>query len=99
MGTLSIIFQQSWESGVILADWKVLNVVSTFKKGKKEGSGNYKLIRPTSVPVKMIGKFILGVPEKHLRDNAVIGRNQQRFTREKCYLTNLISFLFPLMTR
>ncbi|GAB0195585.1 hypothetical protein GRJ2_002023800 [Grus japonensis] len=32
---LSIIFQQSWESGEVPVDWKLANVVPIFKKGKK----------------------------------------------------------------
>jgi len=37
-------------------------------------------------------KIILGVIEKHVRDNAVTGRNQHWFKRGKSCLTNLISF-------
>ena len=37
-------------------------------------------------------KVILGVIEKHLRDNAVIGHSQHRFMRGKSCLANLISF-------
>lgn len=92
VGTLSIIFQQSWESGEVPADWKVLNVFSIFKNRKKEASGNYRLAHPASVPLKIIEKFILEVTEKCLRDSAVIGHNQHRFTRERCYLAILISF-------
>ncbi|GAB0210391.1 mitochondrial enolase superfamily member 1 [Grus japonensis] len=36
---LSIIFQWSWESGEVPVDWKLANVVPTFKKGKKEAPG------------------------------------------------------------
>lgn len=66
----------------------MLNVVSIFKKGRKEVSGNYGLVCPTSVPAKIIEKFILGVTEKCLYNNAVIGHGQHRVTREKCHLTN-----------
>ena len=37
-------------------------------------------------------KIILGVIEKHLKDNAVIGHSQHRFMRGKSCLTSLISF-------
>jgi len=37
-------------------------------------------------------KVILGVMEKHLRDNAVIGHSQHGFPRGKSCSTNLISF-------
>ncbi|KFP51778.1 RNA-directed DNA polymerase from mobile element jockey, partial [Cathartes aura] len=71
-GLLSIIFQQSWESGEVPVDWKLANVVPIFKKGKKQDPGNYRLVALTSVPGKIMEKVIMGVVEKHLRDNTVI---------------------------
>ena len=44
------------------------------------------------MPGKIMEKIILGVTEKHLKDNAVIGNSQHGFTRGKSYLTDLISF-------
>ena len=41
---------------------------------------------------KIMEKIILGVIEKHLKDNAVIGQSQQGFMKGKSCLTNLISF-------
>ena len=46
----------------------------------------------TSVPGKILEKIVLGVIEKHQKDNAVIDPSQHRFTRGKSCLTNLISF-------
>ncbi|KAK4831271.1 hypothetical protein QYF61_016741 [Mycteria americana] len=91
-GPLSIIFQWSWESGEVPVDWKMANVVPIFKNGKKEDPVNYRPVSLTSVPGKIMEKVILGVIEKHLRDNAVIGHSQHGFTRGKSCLTNLISF-------
>ncbi|KAK4831728.1 hypothetical protein QYF61_018858 [Mycteria americana] len=90
MGPLSMIFQQSWESGEFPVHWKLVNV-PIFKKGKKEDCGNYRPVSLTSVPRKIMEKVILGV-EKHLRDNTVIGQSQHGFMRGKSCLTNLISF-------
>ena len=92
MGALSIIFQQSREPGEVPVNWKLANVVPMFKKGKKEDPGNYRPVSLTSVPGKIIEKVILGVIEKHLRDNAVLGHSQHGFMRGKSCLTNLISF-------
>ncbi|KAK4807129.1 hypothetical protein QYF61_018470 [Mycteria americana] len=90
-GPLSIIFQQSWESGEVPVDWKLANV-PIFKKGKKEDPGNYRPVSLTSVPGRIMEEVILGVIEKHLTDNAVISHSQHGFTRGKSCLTNLISF-------
>ncbi|RMC20639.1 hypothetical protein DUI87_01491 [Hirundo rustica rustica] len=46
---LSIIFEQSWESREVPADWKLVNVVLIFKKGKTEDPGNYRPVSLTSV--------------------------------------------------
>ncbi|PKU33292.1 rna-directed dna polymerase from mobile element hypothetical protein [Limosa lapponica baueri] len=34
-GPLSIIYQRSWESGEVLADWKLANVIPIYKKGNE----------------------------------------------------------------
>lgn len=52
-----------------------------FKKDKKEDPTNYRHISLTLVPVKILEK-VLRVTEKHLKDDAVIGQSQYRFTRE-----------------
>ena len=44
------------------------------------------------MPGKVTEQVILGVTDKHLRDKAVIGHSQHRFTRGKPCLTNFISF-------
>ena len=44
------------------------------------------------MPGKIRERIILRVTEKHLKDNAIIGHNQCRFTRGKSCLMSLISF-------
>lgn len=56
----------------------------------KENISNYKPISLILVPGKIIEMIILGVIEKHLKKNAVIGYRQHGFTRGKSCLTNLI---------
>lgn len=48
------------------------------------------------MPGKITEKIILGVAEKHLKDNAVIGHSQHNFMRAKSCLTNLISFYYKV---
>lgn len=70
MRSLSIIFQWPWQPRQVNFQSTETNVL-IFKKGKKEGPGNYRPNSLTSVP----GKIVLGVIKKHLKDNADIGHS------------------------
>lgn len=61
-------------------DWKLVNVVPSFQKGKKEDSH------------KNTEKIILRGFEKYMKQSAVIGHNQHGFARGKTCLMILISF-------
>ncbi|KAK4826952.1 hypothetical protein QYF61_012801 [Mycteria americana] len=45
-GPLSIIYQRSWESGELLADWKLAKAIPIYKNRLRETPGNY---RPVSL--------------------------------------------------
>ncbi|KAJ7406658.1 hypothetical protein BTVI_64975 [Pitangus sulphuratus] len=89
---LLMIFEQSWESREVPANWKLANVVLIFKNGKKKDPRNCKPVSLTSVPSKGMEKIILGGIEKYLNKNTVIGHSQHGFMRGKYFLPNLISF-------
>ncbi|GAB0182338.1 mitochondrial enolase superfamily member 1 [Grus japonensis] len=91
-GPLSIIYQRSWESGEVPADWKLANVIPIYKKGVREDPGNYRPVSLISVPGKIMEKIILGATERHLKNNAIIRHSQHGFTKGKPCLTNLVSF-------
>ncbi|KAJ7422846.1 RNA-directed DNA polymerase from mobile element jockey-like protein [Pitangus sulphuratus] len=89
---LLLIFEESWESREVSADWKLVNIVLIFKKGKKEDPDNYRPVSLTSVPGKVMEKIVLGSIEKNLQANTVTGYRQHGYTRGKSCLSNLISF-------
>ena len=59
------IFQ--WESGEVLVNWKLANIVPVLKKGKKQVSSNYRPVSLTLLSGKIMEKIIPGVTEKHLK--------------------------------
>ncbi|GAB0209860.1 hypothetical protein GRJ2_003451700 [Grus japonensis] len=75
-----------------LKDWRKANVTPVFKKGRKEGPGNYRPVSLTSIPGKVMEQIILGVINKHVEEKKVIRSGQHGFTKGKSCLTNLIAF-------
>ncbi|RMC14855.1 hypothetical protein DUI87_07031 [Hirundo rustica rustica] len=50
---LFIIYQQSWLTGEVPDDWKLVSVMSIGKKCGREDPGNYRPVSLTSVPGKV----------------------------------------------
>ena len=80
-GPLSIIYQRSWESGEVPADWKLANIIPIYKKGVREDPGNCRPVSLTSVPGKIM-EIMLGDIGRHLKNNAIIGHSQHGFKKE-----------------
>ncbi|KAK4806228.1 hypothetical protein QYF61_013372 [Mycteria americana] len=90
--TLSIIYQQSWLTGKVPADWRLANVTPIYKKGRKENPGNYRPVSQTSVPWKVMEQTILSAITWHVQDNQVIRPSLHGFRKGRSCLTNLMSF-------
>jgi len=86
---LSIIYQQSWLTGEVPGDWRITSVTHICKKGWKEDPGNYRPVSLTSVPGKIMERFILSALTRHVKHNHGIRPSQYGFMKGR---TSLISF-------
>lgn len=66
---LAIIFVKSRMIGTVPQNWRRVNTVPIFKKGKEEYMGNYRPVSLTSVPIKLLEKIIKQAIYKHLEDH------------------------------
>ncbi|KAK4812863.1 hypothetical protein QYF61_024160 [Mycteria americana] len=89
---LSILYQQSWLTGEVPADWRLANVMPIYKKGQKEDLGNYRPVSLTLVLGKLMEQIILSAIMRHVQGNQVIRPSQHGFMKGRSCLTNLISF-------
>jgi len=78
-----------------LCDELISCVCSTkglYKKGRKDDPGNYRSVSLTSVPGKIMERFILNALARHVKDNQGIRPSQHVFMKGKSCLTDQISF-------
>ncbi|GAB0178040.1 mitochondrial enolase superfamily member 1 [Grus japonensis] len=63
-----------------------------YKKGQKEGLGNYRPVSLTLVPGRVMQQIILSAIMQHVQDKQVIRPSQHGFMKGRSCWTNLISF-------
>jgi hypothetical protein len=90
---LSIIFQKSFDDGVLPTDWKKSNVVPIYKKGLRKIAENYRPVSLTSVPCKVFEGILRDVMMTHLLNNELISDAQHGFVPKRSCVTNLLEFL------
>lgn len=86
---LPIIFERSWQLGMVPENWKKANVSLVFKK---EDLGNYRPVSLTLILGMVMEKILLEAFPKHRKDKNVIWNSQHGILKGKSRLSNLIAF-------
>ena len=76
---LEIIFNSTLKSRFVPKDWKVADVTTIFKKGKRELSGNYRPVSLTSVVCKIMESIIRDGIIDHMKQNNLFSKKQFGF--------------------
>ena len=91
---LSLIFNTSFKTGAIPAEWKIANVVPVFKKGSKASVENYRPISLTCLTAKI---FEIILREELLsRCHHLIDEKQHGFLNGKSCTTQMVPFVSDL---
>ena len=75
---LSILFNKSFQSGVLPSEWKIAFVTPIYKKGSKHLACNYRPVSLTSTVVKVM-ESIIKTNIEHLNSNNLLTSHQFGF--------------------
>jgi hypothetical protein len=88
---LSLIFQCSFDSGVVPDDWKTANIAPIYKrKGSRADPNNYRPVSLTSVPCKIMESLIKDKLSEFINVKKILTRHQHGFMQQRSCLTNLL---------
>ena len=87
---LSILFNLSYNTGYLPADWKAANIVPVHKKGPKDNIENYRPISLTSLVMKTFERMIK--EELLFKTSHLLDERQHGFLSQKSCTTNMLYF-------
>ncbi len=87
---LTIIFQQSLETGQTPTEWKEAHVAPIFKKGDRSDPVNYRPVSLTSICCKTLEHIIVSNIMDHLDARSILVDNQHGFRSRRSCETQLI---------
>ena len=86
---LSMLYEKSFQSGLIPSLWKQAIVVPVHKKGSKTSVINYRPISLTSVPCKILEQILCERITSYLKANNLLSNAQHGFLAKRSTITQL----------
>ena len=78
---LSVLFNKSFQSGVLPSEWRTAFVTPNHKKGSQQLASNYRSVSLTSTVVKIMESIIKSNVLEHLTSNNLLTLHQFGFLR------------------
>ena len=91
--SLSIIFQNSYNTGTVPSSWKEANITPIFKKGDKKDPEYYRLVSLTSILCKVMESILKDYLLDFLRENNVLSNKQYGFPPGRSTILQLLNVL------
>ena len=89
--SLCVLFNKSFSTGMLPADWKIANITPIHKKGNKHKKGNYRQISLTSIVCKIAEKIVRSRITTFWSTHHVLNPNQFGYLEGKSTLAQLLS--------
>ena len=93
---VALIFQTSFDSGTVPADWKKAQVCPLFKKGNKTDPANYRPISLTCILCKAMEHIVASNLTKHFNQHNILYDLQHGFRERRSCETQLIQLVEDL---
>ena len=90
---LSILFNKSFQSGVLPSEWKIAFVTPIHKKGSHHLASNYRSVSLTSTVVKVMESIVKTNVLEHLTSNNLLTCHQFGFLRGHSCTTQLLNVM------
>ena len=89
---LIIIYQRSYDTGLIPDDWRNANVAPVYKKGKSSAPSNYRPISLTCIACKLMEHIVTSHIMRHASRHNLLYKLQHGFRDKRSCETQLIEF-------
>ena len=90
---ITLIFNRSFEDGILPKDWKNAHITPIFKKGSRNFASNYRPISLTSIICKIMESIIKDTVLCHLTENQLLTKSQFGFIPGRSATIQLLSYL------
>ena len=89
---LTLIFQASYDQGIVPTDWKGAFVTPLFKKGDKSKASNYRPVSLTSICSKVMEHIIHSHLMKYLDSHHILSDQQHGFRKRRSCESQLMTW-------
>ena len=88
-----MIFNSSYDSGIVPESWKIGQITALFKKGKKNSAANYRPVSLTSIICKAMEKLVRKKIVDHMAEYSLFSRQQFGFIKGRSTTLQLLKVL------